>query len=1441
MSNLLRRLFARKSTRTQARSARKAHLGLEALEERQVPSTLTPIQVRQAYGFDRVGFLDANHPLQIGDGRGTTIAIVDAYDDPNIKSDLATFDSNYGLPAANLTVVNQSGGSTLPGSDPGQGTPGTTGYRAPRSWETETALDVEYAHAVAPGAKILLVETNDSTNTNLYAGVKYAANQSGVVAVSMSWGAVNSVTTQFGTTTSEYNGTSLDSTFSQNGVTYVAATGDNGAPANYPAFSPKVVAVGGTSVSYSLLTGYSETGWSGSGGGISQYESQPSYQSGVVTQSTTQRCIPDVAFVAATVTIYDTYAGNGFYAVNGTSIATPIMAGLVSIVDQGLDYLNFGNIGISYNSPSFLNAMYHLPDNAFNDITTGSNGTYSCGTGYDLVTGRGTPNVPRFVAGMIGDPVLDPTSNTLVVCGGGRNSSDTISLNTFGSQLEISWNIGSSVPTNGHGSSYSEFFTPGTFSSIEIDTVSGTGYSTVNIGSTFSAPISVLSYSSDAVNIGMGNTSGVLAPISLSNATGKTTDLTIDDSGEFTTRTVTLDEQLVGFGRLSPVVYGTIDGLTQSTVSYLEGGIGNLVLKTGTQSATVNVAAVKANALDLQANSSSGYLTEVNLGSSGTLANINAPVYMWAASGKIYLTVNDANDGANHTGATLGLATLRSWFAPFPSGSYSYISGLAPEPIYYRSGDMDDALNQIVLGTGTNDVTVTGTVVRTELTANSNATAINVGGGSLDQLLGQFLIEATPGKQVDLAVDDSQSPATTNRTLTLARPFELGQFQPGVGVQGGGAAFFNSAAIRSLTVHAGSGDTMINVDATLPGIVTTIDSPLRTTGSTQVNVHATTGPLDIGLFGPEDGVTLGSTANTLDSIQGPVAIGGGDPAAFINQFSVTVNDAGSNTQRTYTLTANGLTRPGAAAISFTTSLYHLNLGARADEVDVQGTPGGTTLFENGDAYTVNVGTPDGVLSNLGGLTVYGQALINLNDQGATDPQTYTFGRLIFHNFTTTGTTVNYNSTQVQGVVLNGGSGGNTINVQETQAVTPVTINAGAGVNTIVLGEQNTFLHTDYSLSNILGPVTINGSGADTLNANDQGTRTDRTYILDGASISWGGVAVSYNGVASVALNGGAGSNVYYVEGTLAGTSTALTGGAGFNEFVVSDANETLNSLQGALALHGQPGSNSFVVLDDAANPAGQTYTFTAGQVSGTGMGPISYDGLNEVVLYTAAVGGNTVNVQGNADGVFLNLAVGSGDTVYLGEPLNDGSCTATLADVAGTVLVNAPSFSPTVIVDNSAAMAAQNVTVGQDGNEVYLDGLAAGRLAFNLNPGTQVQVKPGSGFTLNGSDVLSFALGTLQGTNQVFALTADGTLYGSTDAGWVVEDSGVQSFALGSLGGINYLMDLESNGNLLATSGNGWQLEDTGVLDMTFQNIGGTNYLTGDDGNGPFQWSMLPV
>ncbi|HEV3311885.1 MAG TPA: S53 family peptidase, partial [Chloroflexota bacterium] len=258
----------------------------------------SPAQIRSAYGISSLAY----------DGTGQTIAIVDAYDDPSIFQALDAFDTQFGLttsgptlyqqygPASSfLTVLNQYGQATsLPSTDPSG--PGTD------NWEVEEALDVEWTHAIAPGAQIILVEANSQSLSDLMAGVATAAAQPGVSVVSMSWGFPEGQAVFAGDEAAYAN------VFNVAGLTFVASTGDYGAAdPEYPAYSPNVVAVGGTSLTLNGDGSYnSETGWGydsssagtfiGSGGGISLYEPEPSFQQGV--QSTGYRTTPDVSMVA---------------------------------------------------------------------------------------------------------------------------------------------------------------------------------------------------------------------------------------------------------------------------------------------------------------------------------------------------------------------------------------------------------------------------------------------------------------------------------------------------------------------------------------------------------------------------------------------------------------------------------------------------------------------------------------------------------------------------------------------------------------------------------------------------------------------------------------------------------------------------------------------------------------------------------------------------------------------------------------------------------------------------------------------------------------------------------------------------------------------------------------------------------------------------------------
>jgi hypothetical protein len=357
------------------------------------PVGYTAAQVRQAYGINSISVNGI-----AGAGAGQTIAIIDAYDDPAFvnssspnfaSSDLHQFDVAMGLPdPPSFRKVAQDGSSNYPAQDAG--------------WDGEIALDVEWTHALAPQANILLIEANDNSYTNLiFNAVGYARRQAGVSVVTMSFGG------------GEFQGEqSLDGYFTTPaghiGMTFVASTGDNGTPGGYPALSPNVLAVGGTRLLLGSGSSYAgELAWSGSGGGISTLESQPAYQSGVVTQSTAQRTIPDVAFDAdprSGVAVYDS-VNNGsaapWWQVGGTSFSAPAWAALVSIADQlrvanGLSTLD----GRSQTLPS----VYTLPSADFHDVTSGNNGTYSAAVGYDLVTGRGSPIANLLVPDLAGIP-----------------------------------------------------------------------------------------------------------------------------------------------------------------------------------------------------------------------------------------------------------------------------------------------------------------------------------------------------------------------------------------------------------------------------------------------------------------------------------------------------------------------------------------------------------------------------------------------------------------------------------------------------------------------------------------------------------------------------------------------------------------------------------------------------------------------------------------------------------------------------------------------------------------------------------------------------------------------------------------------------------------------------------------------------------------------------
>ena len=341
-----------------------------------VPSTgYLPSQIAHAYGFD---LIPAN-----GDGRGQTIAIIIAYGSPNIQKDLNTFCAQYGLPTTTVTIAYS----------------GAIPNTVDAGWASEATLDVEWSHAMAPGASIVLVVAADSSSNNLLGAINYATGTLHANVVSMSWGA------------NEFAGcSSYDSYFNKPGISFVASSGDNGAGVGWPACSPYVLSIGGTSLIYDVTKGVvtSETAWNGSGGGISLYEQLPAYQSGW-TPSTTNRCVPDVSYVADPYTGVSVYFTNpttnvgGWMVFGGTSAGAPQWAALLA------RRASLGNgLSTTFNALLYGSAKTNYAT-LLDDIISGSNG-YAAKVGYDLVTGLGVPNASQIAAIPTPTPTPTPTA-----------------------------------------------------------------------------------------------------------------------------------------------------------------------------------------------------------------------------------------------------------------------------------------------------------------------------------------------------------------------------------------------------------------------------------------------------------------------------------------------------------------------------------------------------------------------------------------------------------------------------------------------------------------------------------------------------------------------------------------------------------------------------------------------------------------------------------------------------------------------------------------------------------------------------------------------------------------------------------------------------------------------------------------------------------------------
>jgi len=316
----------------------------------------TPCDLQTAYNLTAAS---------ASNGAGQTVGIVDAFNDPNAESDLGTYRSQFGLSACTTAngcfrKVNQNG---VQGSYP----------RSNTGWAEEMSLDVDMASAICPNCHILLVEATSNSNANLAASVDTAVRL-GATVVSNSYGG--------GESSSE---TSTDVHYNHPGVAITASSGDSGFGPQYPAASPFVTSVGGTSLT--SISPRVESAWSGAGSGCSTVEAQPSWQNiANITAHCSRRAIADVSAVAdpnTGVDVFDSFRVSGWLVFGGTSVSSPIIASVYALAGNA-STVNYGSFPYSHTG-------------SLNDVTSGSNGSCgndlcNAGPGWDGPTGLGTPN-----------------------------------------------------------------------------------------------------------------------------------------------------------------------------------------------------------------------------------------------------------------------------------------------------------------------------------------------------------------------------------------------------------------------------------------------------------------------------------------------------------------------------------------------------------------------------------------------------------------------------------------------------------------------------------------------------------------------------------------------------------------------------------------------------------------------------------------------------------------------------------------------------------------------------------------------------------------------------------------------------------------------------------------------------------------------------------------
>jgi hypothetical protein len=1272
---------------------------VESLEERAVPTSysrpqsswLVPPQVRQAYGFNNVPAFSVNGQSVAADGSGQTIAIVTVYDDPNIFGDLAVFDQTTGLgDPPSFQVIGENG---LNGSLPPSVPQGTT-------YAQETSLDVEWAHAMAPGANILLVEVG-GTDTNgkpvwspadFDQGLVTAASFPGVSVVSSSYGRY-----------------SIDSTgplpVSAAGVTFVSTAGDQG-QFEYPYGGPTSLIVGGTQLSVNSNNSYGgETTWfnnyGSTGGG--EYPAAPagvpaapisSWQAGR-WPGYPNRISPDVAYAATNplvnnppydgFAIYDTYDFQPGWTSNiGTSAGAPQWAALIAIANQGRA-LELPDRGPLNGLDPTLPMLYSLPSTDFHQIPASkynpndpnnpnTHGYFDkYGTGQYVVKSLGSPRADRLIPDLVtpfqryssrvvdniqpvnGNPSV--VNGQLVVYGNaGPAANDQIGLSY---STNLSGNQLLTVTDNGQ----SDSFDLTTFNSVVIYTRAAADTVTVQMTPAGYPPISV------TVEGGQGSDDLVVADTANTDATNYTvTDSTVrrTNAGDITFSSIGDVRINGGSGDNNYHVQNTDPDA--STEIYTGDGLDHVYVE-GTQGPlTVNLGANANDTVELSSVAQSLDNLTGDVSVNGTLAN---------GSGQGTLILDDQNTQVlSTTDADKTVAFTVDSTGTVGGGSVTRTEGeLLP-----RAGWVSSMLNvgftnlaNLVVNGG--NVPLVGNTFNVQSTPAGTAVTIQAGnagdqfvlgdaGNNLDNFAGALTLLGGAGKdkvtvndqadvdagfapQLVYDLRNSLVQAPSGQTFAGQTLSRTGTFPDGSMV----AATINYANVASATLNASPYGNEIDIESTR--------------ASTPVTINAGAG---------NDTINAGGGADRIGAIQGDLTVNGQGGNTTLN-----VNDSGTLTAENYTVYADHMQRSVivGGVYQYNTAVigYHQvghvivevgqdkmgqNQGGLYNTLDVMGTAPGadTSLYGNSSGQTQFAVYPwDGPPSNqiLGAVHFFGGAnrldTMSYYDYIDPSPETFTLSAGQIQASRSAAVTYQGPFYSVDVTTSAYGQGGSHVNVLSTSpAWTVVQANAG---DTVTIGSQAPAVGagTLAGLNGLLTITTVAPTQSAKVILDDQGNTTaGKTVTFNNDGYAWGISNLAPHRIyfnlgtgSSIQVLGGSGGNGYDIQSTPAGTALTVQAGSGTDTINVGGANtQTLDPILGSVTVNGQ-GANTTLNYNDRNSTATNYYwynvsptTISRMQVTYTSTGSTNGP-LQNSVTYS---GIGTLNVDAH------NVSASAGSSYY---------------------------------------------------------------------------------------------------------------------------------------------------------------------------------------------------